>query len=249
MVWVSAVTDVLCTFSGKYGDILWSLPTAKYIADVTGGPVDFGIMRPWLSICPLIETQPYIDKCFPVPGWFPEHERFGAQPWESPRMSPPYPVTYNLTYRKMPDAPLIDFIAYESNARLGNQQLSLPFLNAEDTAEHPTVTWGFGQHGWSQKMRFRDDVAAAVEPVIHNVKWVRVDKLPWYNAAREISRAHAFLGCKSALHVVAHGVGTPVFLVETADWRLDEVFSYPYADEPCLSVEDTAKRIIELVAL
>ncbi len=76
---------VLCTFSGKYGDILWSLPTARQIAkDIAGGQVDFAMMPYYESLCPLIEEQEYIGKCFVIPDWIRTHSNHGDGPWEAP---------------------------------------------------------------------------------------------------------------------------------------------------------------------
>src|SRR5215467_12449688 len=79
---------VLCTFSGKYGDILWSLPTARQIArDIAGGKVDFATMPYYESLRPLIASQEYIDECFVIPDWIRTHSNHGDGPAESPKQT------------------------------------------------------------------------------------------------------------------------------------------------------------------
>jgi hypothetical protein len=51
---------ILVTMPGKYGDILWSLPTARAIANATSAPVDVMVAKPYLSLVPLLQQQPYI---------------------------------------------------------------------------------------------------------------------------------------------------------------------------------------------
>lgn len=55
--------QVLCTMPGKYGDILWSLPTVRAIAQHIGRPVDLMVSSAYSNICPLIERQSYINRC------------------------------------------------------------------------------------------------------------------------------------------------------------------------------------------
>ncbi len=47
----------LCTFPGRYGDIIWALPTVRGISEVEG-PVDLLIAGEFASIVPLLEQQP-----------------------------------------------------------------------------------------------------------------------------------------------------------------------------------------------
>ncbi len=51
---------VLCTMPGKFGDIMWSLPTVRAIAKAAGEPVDFMISAAYGTLAPLLAHQPYL---------------------------------------------------------------------------------------------------------------------------------------------------------------------------------------------
>ncbi len=82
------MSKYLCTFPGKYGDILWALPTAKYIAEkVVSQPVDFAVMPYYESLLPLLQEQSYIDNAIILPDWLRTHSNYGDQPWQAPEAS------------------------------------------------------------------------------------------------------------------------------------------------------------------
>lgn len=146
----------LCTFSGKFGDILWSLPTAKYIAEkIVGQPVDFAVMPYYVSLLPLIFDQSYISSAFVIPEWLRAHSNHGDQPWQPPPVWAEYGIDelpdgsklqygkvgydkeWHLTYRghpgiSAPAMPLMDFTAYQQGITLQNP---IPFLTVSET-EH-----------------------------------------------------------------------------------------------------------------
>lgn len=151
----------LCTFSGKYGDILWSLPTAKFLAEkVVGERVDFAMMPYYKSLLPLLVEQSYIDRAFVIEDWLRTHSNHGDQPWQPPKwveelgclvMEPkmrtsgvtqkylPYDRCWHLTYRghpgiTAPEMPLVDFIAYQQGVSF-NGWAPVPFLDVGDTVE------------------------------------------------------------------------------------------------------------------
>src|SRR5271163_5136145 len=110
------MSKMLCTFSGQYGDILWSLATAqelyrrrrnKYVEnpelhnndDVN---VDFGIMPQYRSLVPLIQAQPYVGSAFVLEDWITTGSPFGCQPWNPPKVPPGYDEVRHLTYRFHP---------------------------------------------------------------------------------------------------------------------------------------------------
>jgi len=60
---------VLCTMPGKFGDILWSLPTVRCLREAAGEPVDLVTSPTYGSIIDLIHGQPYIGKAMVHPKW------------------------------------------------------------------------------------------------------------------------------------------------------------------------------------
>lgn len=51
---------ILCTFPGKYGDLLWALPTIRAISRRVGYPVHLDLGAGLASIVPLLQRQPYL---------------------------------------------------------------------------------------------------------------------------------------------------------------------------------------------
>lgn len=97
---------------GRYGDLLWALPTVRALAAQHGPvrlhlPVDPANTTPMIAIAPLLEQQPYIGEVVIRQDWSIEQE--------APRR-PRYPLPeyrlygdgswFNLGYREWPTAPL-----------------------------------------------------------------------------------------------------------------------------------------------
>lgn len=61
--------STLCTFPGRYGDLIWALPTVRAIARRMGEAVDLAVAAPFARICPLLAPQPYIGHCTALPHW------------------------------------------------------------------------------------------------------------------------------------------------------------------------------------
>ena len=60
---------ILCTMPGKYGDILWALPTVRALAQQVDGPIDLMVSAAYGNLCPLIERQSYINRCVANLDW------------------------------------------------------------------------------------------------------------------------------------------------------------------------------------
>jgi hypothetical protein len=153
------MSKYLCTFTGKFGDILWSLPTAKYIAErVAGQSVDFAMMPYYKSLLPLLVSQTYIENAFVAEDWLRTHSNHGDQPWQPPEWvekggplhydaeqhgiktaQVPYDKCWHLTYRghpgiTAPSMPLVDFIAYQQGISFNGYD-PVPFLDVDESVE------------------------------------------------------------------------------------------------------------------
>jgi hypothetical protein len=145
------MSSYLCTFSGKYGDILWSLATAKFIAErIVGEPVDFAVMPYYENLCPLIQEQSYVDQSFVIKDWLRTNSNYGDQPWQPPPVersceeerdgikisyTARYSKEWHLTYRghpgiSAPTMPLMRFIAYQQG--IDPDQIKVPFLDVTE---------------------------------------------------------------------------------------------------------------------
>ena len=158
------MSKYLCTFSGKYGDILWSLATAKRLAErIVNSKVDFAVMPYYEPILPMLASQSYIDHAFVIKDWVRTHSNHGDQPWQPPQVVTAdgktevkaqvrhetedlvgdtintYDRVWHLTYKGHPgitaaSMPLIDFIAYQQGVGWGNEPC-VPFLTATDHSD------------------------------------------------------------------------------------------------------------------
>jgi hypothetical protein len=147
--------------SGRYGDILWALPTVRSLRyyNMRSEPIEgstptigegfyaseirrliqcemhLGIMPQFASLLPLLNAQQYVDKAFAIDNWKCTGEPYGCQPWEAPFIEG-YDKIYHLTYQRHPsiNQPLIDFIAEQQSIKLESNNV-LPFIDVELNAE------------------------------------------------------------------------------------------------------------------
>lgn len=235
------MSKVLCTFTGPYGDILWSLPTVRAISQMVGERVDFATMPGYQSLHYLIEYQPYIDKFFTIPDWYCTGSPHGNQPWSPPaNRVKDYERCFNLTYKAHPGIggkrlPLIDFIADQQGIKFIENPL--PFLKVRSDFGYekalPFVAYAFNPMHFDLKTKFLECLQSAKLDVVFN----DVTIMPWLNAATVIKHAIAFVGCRSSNNVLAHGVGQKnIFIYEPhinrkASGPFGDVFGCPYGVE------------------
>lgn len=214
----------LLTFSGKHGDIIWSLQAARAKA-ATGAAVEFAVMPAFERVLPLIRMQPYVQNAFALPNWNMQHDGCGAQPRIPPYVPNGYDEVHHLTYESFPTEPLI---------HNGLQRLSLPmpepampFLFAEAEHEPGLVAYAFnGGHREAKDLMLR-----LLMTVLRGSNFEDVSGLPFDQAARKIKAAHFFFGCRSANYVVAMGLGKRCLTIEPDPGRRTPIFGCPFARE------------------
>jgi hypothetical protein len=229
--------NVLCTFSGPNGDILWSLPTVRAISQMVGTKVDFAMMPYYDSLITLIEHQPYVRKAFTVPDWIRWHSNFGDQPWHPPKtVEQGYDRCFHLTYQSHPALGdqryyLIDFTAHQQGIKLKDP---LPFLSVGQVCpDKPTVAYAFNTQYAELKLQFLEHLKAKLP----EYRFENVAELPWLQAAAWIKWSVCFVGCRSSNYVLAHGVGQPhIFVYEPhpsrhASGNFGDIFGCPYGME------------------
>ncbi len=253
------MSRVLCTFSGKYGDALWSLPTVREIAWLTGGPVDFYVMPYYLGLVPLLAQQPYIQHVGVFQDWMRTHSQWGDQPWQPPKhWEQGYDSVWHLGYRghpglTAPDMPLVDFIAYQVGIKL--RPSVVPFLEVRGDGSSLAVwmeqegTWGdvlkenrmvaigFNDQYEAEKKEFYEELW--LQSRDSGLEFFDVGKVGWKEAAWVIQHSMVFVGCRSANWVVANGVGKETITFEPHAARhrrgtLGKVFGCPYGQETAL---------------
>lgn len=247
----------LCTFSGRFGDILWSLPTVREVARKHGQAVDMAIMPAYRSLLPLLELQPYIDKAFVIDDWNCVGSPYGDQPWETPRQEG-YDEVFHLTYRYHPQGSVCvaDFIAAQQGLKLPGSA-AIPFITAPIdslSAKEGTITYAFNPMYAEQKAQFFTALQRLVPAI-----WVDVSKLSWCDAAAIIDSAGLFVGCRASNWVLAMGLGVQTVTYEPHPnrWRggpFGKVFSGPLGTweastgvEPLQAAQDAAKVIQALL--
>lgn len=274
--------SILCTFPGKFGDILWALPTVRALSRRVGAPVDLAIAAPFGSLAPLIEAQPYVGRCLVDPLWTTQDTApISPRVPPGPPLLPPlrdlqqdrYAQTFHLGYRGWPQRAL----PFETVDCLNDQLTGAPYLlidgnycKLEDaelclgepwitvfppcvapwevvcgfTDEHFELKYGLVQlidYAWSPAAAHPDDqdlqdlqetsgrIAFYLSAMKGN-RWHREGGCNpqdgWREAASVIADSAVFLGCNSALHVLAVACGTPVVLMEPNPHRHHDIF-YP----------------------
>lgn len=234
---------VLVTFPGKFGDILWSLATAKHIANVYQTKVDFGIMPQYHTLLLFLSQQEYIKKVFTIDDWECTGSPHGDQPWSAPaRLEQEYDHTYHLGYRGHPSAliggpnvQLIDFIAMQHGFKL--LPPVLPFMIALDgfaldRVRKPYVAYAFNEYMYEHKLSFLNLLRSRTQ----DVNYVDVGSLPWSISAATIKHSALFLGCRSSNWVIANGLNKPILTFEPHPERnltgtMGSVFGCSYGQE------------------
>lgn len=242
----------LCTFSGQYGDALWSLPTIRAISQIVGSKVDFAIMGQYGSLVSLIGKQSYIDRAFPVKDWLQVHNNHGAQPWNPPvQVEKPYDRVWHLGYRGHPGLndvalPLIDYVAHQQGIKLRDP---LPFIDGVGidfgeqfkeqgfTVSVPRVTFAFNDQYKDRKEKFLKELRRQINP--EEFLLVDVAGFDWPETAALIKNSIAFVGCRSANWVIAMGLNKKTITFEPHPARhmsghLGRIFCCPYGVEEAL---------------
>ncbi len=257
------MSKYLCTFSGKFGDILWSLATAKYISEeLVATPVDFAVMPYYTSLLPLLVDQSYIENAFVIESWLRTHSNHGDQPWQHPTVQQKngeaYERDWPLTYKghpgiSAPEMPLIDFTAYQQGIRFTKSPI--PFLTVTEPAhnmrevnfpsgslpdviaENRLVTYSFNEQYAEQKKEFFESLWLGAKDA--GLEFLNVSEMGWREAAWCISKSLSYVGCRSACWVLAMGLGKDSLTFEPhpsrhKDCHLGKVFGCNYGRETSL---------------
>lgn len=227
---------IIATMPGRFGDILWSLPTVRALAEVHGQPVEFYVSKKYgdPSFLELIEAQDYIESCRLIQSW----EVVEAAPM-TPRV-PPEPFyradhVYHLGYVSWPERPL----PYAISERAGTMQLDLskPWIeygqpnfagrdeliaiHAGWTSEWKELKYGLmsylDEKGWECRW-----AAEAGSPYLE--RDLCSQEMDWTETAEAMSTSCLFIGDLSAQWVLACAIGTPAVIVEPEPMRHNEIF-------------------------
>ena len=248
---MSSHPNILCTMPGRHGDLLWSLPTVRAIAESYQQPVDLVISQKYSSLLPLLRLQPYInyvgaDKYWEVLETAPMTPRIPPDHPEDFRLETPDHL-FHLGYEAWPtpDLPRDIYMRAYGLAKiregkvLKDLDLHRPWITPPSWANglaKDVVTVGFTDEYFEYKLGLWMLLQEQIRKRAASELWVNLSNSPrwnsewstmeasWETAAAWISRSQVFLGCCSALHVLAAGLGVPVVCVEPSPDRHQQVF-------------------------
>jgi hypothetical protein len=243
---------------GKYGDILWSLPTVRAISETFGVPVDLIVSADYSDHRDLLLLQDYVRDVLPWSSW--QLPPSGASPW-SPfddrlhylaRDLPDYDRVFHLGYRSKPNSPLPAYIygqltQLEPGITFRPLDILRPWIHVDAIASSATPSVSIG---WSSTaVEWKHHVTKALKTQYSSMTFVPVmpsvqgqeewkaswcfDLEPaadWVDAAGRVAQSCVFVGCCSALHVLACAMGKSVVVAEPDENRWDSSF-YPYGVE------------------
>lgn len=246
--------SILVTFPGKHGDCLWALPTVRAISETYGEPVTLQISQTIGSLAPLLKRQSYLAEVIVDADWClqdtaPVSPR--RPPWilwtgdgHAARYTDtepgPYDRIVHLGYEGWP-TPNLPLDVYNRANRfntLTDLDLTRPWITPT-YALHPTdLCVGFTDEHFELKYglyfllhdRFCMRSVHKTVSLSTSPRWQREANylgFDWCSAAAWLASTKVFLGCCSALHVLACAVGTPVIMMEPNPQRHNDVF-YPY---------------------
>jgi hypothetical protein len=237
---------IVCTFPGKFGDLLWALPTVRAISESCGEPVQLVIAKPFEAIVPLLSQQPYIHTAITLKNW---HTQDTAP--ISPRIPPETfhaDKVIHLGYEGWPTLAL----PFEIE-RIGRGQQEFGPISTEPwitvDGKKPTgvneraVTVGFTDEWFELKYGLTSIVKYAIQPknfqrahswhilVPPQGRWAtegagaeNITRDDWVRSAWWIHESRVFLGCCSAQHVLACAMGKPTVVMEPNPQRHHPIF-------------------------
>jgi len=236
---------ILCTHPGRHGDLLWALPTVRAISRSYDTPVDLMLSPPYSSpsFRRLLLRTPYVGNVFVNAAWAVQ-ETAPMTPREPPDWPEGYDHVAHLGYDGWPlrTLPLETYrIASEQIDLTWPVDLDSPWLLPHSAYLLPPtrLTVGFTdeyfevKYGvyWLLREHFitpGEDGIRQLVNVSYGERWKgRTAETDWETAQAWIGESELFVGCCSALHVVACALGKPCVIVEPAEARHHPVF-YPY---------------------
>jgi hypothetical protein len=244
---------ILCTHPGKYGDCLWALATMRAISEAVNQDVDLLLSAQYGTedFMTLLRQQYYVGNVYRAADWA-IRETAPITPRVPPSLPEGYDAVVHLGYEGWPK-----FDLARETYRLAELQLlrhRLPPLDLDtpwiqecesdlrvDTGHYLAI--GFSEEHFELKVGltsligdpFLQNGAHAYVtnisqgPRWENWTWDVLERRPssWTERASVLRHACLFVGCCSALHVLACGLGVPVILAEPAHARHHDCF-YPF---------------------
>ena len=245
---------VLATMPGKFGDILWSLPTVRAIAEAAGEPVDLCLSRTYGTdpFCDLLKGQSYLRGVFAEPTWIVRD----TAPMTPQRLSLDATTMHNfagvgydkvihLGYERWPQNLLPVEIYLQATGQWGTAlpglKLDRPWVEVEGSGSPCEMAVGFSDEWFELKLGLLAAVTWRLEhehtALLLMAKGSRWDQecgpgiiarsvADWNETAQAIRNSDLFLGCLSAQWVLANALGIPTVIMEPSEPRHNPIFFY-----------------------
>jgi hypothetical protein len=245
---------LLCTFPGRYGDLLWQLPLLRALAHRIGEPVSLQIAGEFKSIAGLIAAQSYIRAVISDQNWSIEQRE--APPTDGIR----FDRVIHLGYRGWPEPDLVQHTLDTFNAwstiegsiwsRLGvltkaDLNLDVPWIEAPPLTDAPELVIAFSETHFELKLGLIHLVLSRLKqrrgyPATDTLcppgsRWATEAGLHWMvegdwsGYATSLAGATVALCCNSGAHVLAVAMGVPVVMMEPMEARWNPIF-FPVGD-------------------
>lgn len=229
---------ILTTFPGRFGDVLWALPTIRAISERYAVPVDLIIAGEFGGLLPLLRLQPYLQRVEAEGDW-PTAVRVPPMiaGLVGDQIDAEYDHVFHLGYRRWPELPL----PHEIYLNLADPTICLPPdlqrpwitvdpLHATDLAVGFTEAWFELKLGLLSSIDLQLGWALLTQLTPTGSRWTTeatglcVMPCDWLTAAQMIAGAKGFFGDCSALHVLAVALGKRCVIMEPMEARHNPIF-------------------------
>lgn len=203
---------IAVTMPGKIGDLLYSLPTVRYVSKILGDKVDFWTQKECLPVKRLLENQSYINKVYINESYVKQHDQCGVQPWF---LEPEgkYDRIYHMGLRDYPKGRLVDYYPQIHGFTMCDTTISYDFDKKEidkgicvSPGRNPAlkslfahIMLHYSKVGPVYQIGPANELVNIPVPNIINVTGDMYDCLPYIDAS------HLFFGTLSANLVLANG--------------------------------------------
>lgn len=233
------VSRIACTFPGKFGDLLWALPTVRAISETYDQPVNLILSDYLAPMVDLMNEQPYIQQAVSYPVW-----QIELSAPVSPRVPPSefnFDRIFHLGLRGWPTLSLpreiLGLAEKQTPIKPETFDLGRPWITVQGAAHPVGLVVGFTDEHFELKVGLTtllqiDERWAGCVIAPQGSRWATerpvggypLHECGWLEAARLIRNADKFLGCCSALHVLSIAMGKPTVVMEPNEHRWHPIF-------------------------
>lgn len=245
---------IACSHPGKVGDMLYSLPTVRYLCEKWNCKADFYTSKNCEIARELLEMQDCIDQVIIPHGYRVERTDMGVQPFQMPINLGEYEVTYHLGFRSIPDRRLDHFIALQigispealprvyydfEKVEVGLPKCPFYILDTRQSTSYDNL-W----IEWSKRCNMCVMIVGSPNNWIPGFEHcVNMTGLPFHYTPYLMSMASGFAGIMSSHLVLANGFNMPkVIPHDGISWDMRHVI---YTDKHHYLVNPSVEEVLQ----